>query len=577
MCTVNQLCSTHSAFVDDDVGLMEKSSAGNVDAGKQLKGLAGLPAELLDAVLRQLDASSRLPVFRTSKLLATALLRVVPWIRLTYPTQSDISGQHLRELPPFLTEVLQKRQQPKLHLALRPANGLTEAIQQRQRAEPAAAAADAARLLAWMLGAVPLCGAVDRLTISWSERPDLPWEPVFSAALATSFPALTSLTFYCVSMTIHQLAKVINHPLLVPRLLRLNLLDASITHQGDVGRSPFIGSRLQELSLKDGDLNVLGLGAATRHLRHRSGQVPLPPHLTQLKVTCSYEDVSTGPSMGWDWVTLAVAVSSLTQLRHLQLNMKKPDIVRSSSEPLPLLQALAHLPSLHTLAMDHYVLGQEQLDTLLALTQITRLRLLTFTGLTSSRASADCSWRWLSLGRLDWVTAAYLPLHSLTHPMRLHQLVKDTVEDPTAEVLAAAELNLCVSNKAGLVLYGGMYLSKATVNQLTYLYLTHSRRTAQQPLQPTVASSSHSGPSTSLASSGSPKGHITPGGPGGNIGLGVQQGGLAAAGVQALMQRLGRCVKVLYIDVRGLSGLILSEANQQALFFLFPKADIRFW
>ncbi|GFH25625.1 cytoplasmic tRNA adenylyltransferase 1, partial [Haematococcus lacustris] len=88
----------------------------------------------------------------------------------------------------------------------------------------------------------------------------------------------------------------------------------------------------------------------------------------------------------------------------------------------------------------------------------------------------------------------------LTHPLRLRQLVKDTGE-PSVEVLAAAELNLCVHNKAGLVLDKGMYLSNATVNLLTEQYLSHSHRTAQQPTHPTVASSSHSGPSTSLASS----------------------------------------------------------------------------
>ncbi|KAJ9532910.1 hypothetical protein QJQ45_011005 [Haematococcus lacustris] len=101
-------------------------------------GLQGLPAEQLDAVLSQLDERRRLPVFMTSKLLATALLRVVPRIQLTYPTQHDVIGQHLRELAPFLTEVLQIRQQPKLHLTLQPASSLTDAIVRRGEAESAA-------------------------------------------------------------------------------------------------------------------------------------------------------------------------------------------------------------------------------------------------------------------------------------------------------------------------------------------------------------------------------------------------------------------------------------------------------
>ncbi|KAJ9532162.1 hypothetical protein QJQ45_003927 [Haematococcus lacustris] len=180
---------------------MEKSSAADANKGKQLPGLQGLPEELLDAVLSQLDASSWLQVFGTSKLLATALLRISPRIQLTYPTPPDFLGQHLRELAPFLTEALQKRQQPRLHLTLQPASCHTDAIMQSHRAEPAAAASDAARLVAQMLGAVPLCGAVDSLTIGWHHtwnhtwHHTWNWEPAFSAALAASFPSLTSLAY----------------------------------------------------------------------------------------------------------------------------------------------------------------------------------------------------------------------------------------------------------------------------------------------------------------------------------------------------------------------------------------------
>ncbi|GFH15394.1 hypothetical protein HaLaN_11617, partial [Haematococcus lacustris] len=150
-----------------EYGLMKKSSAGDVNKGQQLQGLQGLPAELLDAILSQLDERRRLAVFRTSKLLATALLRMCPRIQLTYPTQHDVIGQNLRELAPFLTEALRNRQQPKLHLTLQPASSLLDAIEQ-----------------------MPLCGAVDSLAISWQNNLDLPWEPDFSAALASSFPSV---------------------------------------------------------------------------------------------------------------------------------------------------------------------------------------------------------------------------------------------------------------------------------------------------------------------------------------------------------------------------------------------------
>ncbi|KAJ9532161.1 hypothetical protein QJQ45_003928 [Haematococcus lacustris] len=238
-----------------------------------------------------------------------------------------------------------------------------------------------------------------------------------------------------------------------------------------------------------------------------------------------------------------------------------------------LLPVLANLPSLHTLVLDDAVVGQEQLDALLALTQITHLYVVYFSGLTCSRASADCSWRKLEVHTMDLVTAAYLPLHSLTHPLNVHYLcdkADHTEEQPSIEVLAAADLNLCERNKAGMMCHD-MHVSMATVNLLTAQYLSHSRRTAQQLTQPTEPSSSHSGPSTSLPSSSSPEGHITPGGPGSSSG----QGGSAAGG-QALLQRLGRCVKVLRILVPGLGEARLSSANLQALPVLFPIADIVF-
>ncbi|KAJ9532909.1 hypothetical protein QJQ45_011003 [Haematococcus lacustris] len=529
--------------------LMKKSATGDMNKGQQLQGLQGLPAELLDAILSQLDARSRLQVFRTSKILTTALLRVLPSIQLTYPTQHDIIGQNLRELAPFLTEVLQNRQQPKLHLTLQPASCHTDAVWET----------DAARLVAWMLGAVPLCGAVDSLTISWDRHSNLPWEPAFSAALASSFPSLTSLTLEQCIVSIDHLAKAISHPLLSPRLLHLDLKRVHITHEGQYGRSPFIGSRLQELFLHD-----------VFDVHHHAepeflyGLLPLPPTLTQLEVKGSYGD-------HWDWVRVTAAVSSLTQLQQLRLFDDEIEFNGSRPDFMALLLALAHLPSLHTLQMSEDVVGQEQLDALLALTQITHLSIMKFSGLTSSRASAACSWRQLEVNWMDWDSAAYLPLHSLTHPLHL-TLVED-IEKTSIEVLAAAELNMCERNKAGLVLDGNLWLRKATVDLLTEQYLSHSRPAAQQPPHPTVASSSsNSGPSTSLASS-SPEGHIMAGGSGSSIGQGGQQGVLAAAGGQALMQRLGCYVKELHIRMRQGEESLSSDAKQ-ALAVLFPDAVI---
>ncbi|KAJ9532550.1 hypothetical protein QJQ45_010629 [Haematococcus lacustris] len=460
--------------------------------------------------------------------------------------QNDIQRDNHCELAPFLLKMLQNRQHPKLRLTLRPAKGLMDAIRQRHRAEPAAAASEASRLVAWMLGAVPLCEAVDCLVISWRDDLELPWEPAFSAALAAFFLSLTSLTFQMARMSIGHLATVLTHPLLLPRLLHLDIMGADITHEGQLDMSPFIGSRVQKTSLS-GWVEVGG----ERELL--SGLVPLPPTLTQLEVT-NLLDLDLV-----DWVRLAAAMTSLTHLQELRLLGEYSDFETTGPGPTALLRALGHLPSLHTLVMECTVVGQEQLDALLALTQIARLDVYGFSGLTSSQAGAACSWKQLEIWRLDWVSAAYLPLHSLTHPLQLHELVKD-IEEPSMEVLAAAELNLCERNKAGLVLDRGMYLSKANVDLLTEQYLSHSRCTAQQPLKSTVASSR-------------PEGHITPGGPGGSSGQGGQQGGPAAGG-QALMQRLGQGVKVLHIMVQGLGEARLSSATLKALPVLFPMANV---
>ncbi|KAJ9532071.1 hypothetical protein QJQ45_003748 [Haematococcus lacustris] len=405
---------------------MNMSSADDLNVEEQLSGLQGLPAELLNAVLRQLNASSRLRVFRTSKFLAKALLRIVPSIQRSSPP-----FQHFRALAPFLTEVLQDRQHPKLRLTLELVHHLFQQDTQHD--------SQRALLVARMLGAVPLCRAVDCLTIIWHNGLAFPWEPVFSAALAASFPSLTSLTFQGGRMSIGNLANVINHPLLSPRLLHLDPdldietnditditetsditettettditetsditettettditetsdiiettettditetsditettettdisdMDADITHQGQLDMSPFIGSRLQRLRLS-------GWVKVDKESESLSGLLPLPLHLSQLTVT----GLKEWEGMEWkhDWDILAESVSSLTHLQQLRLY----DQYRAYREhkeigpgPMALLQALAHLPSLHTLLLEDYVVGQEQLTALLKLTQIT--------------------------------------------------------------------------------------------------------------------------------------------------------------------------------------------------------------
>ncbi|KAJ9533102.1 hypothetical protein QJQ45_018157, partial [Haematococcus lacustris] len=457
------------------------------------KQLLDLPDELLGAVLRQLsDGKTRLQIFRTSKRLATVLLQHMPVIHLTYPLVYRENADDIKPIAPFMTKALHDRYNPPLHLRLHPEKKLFKAIK---------AVAAGNRLTARSLSALELCPAVTCLTLRFTESFTFSWEPVFSAALAASFPSLTHLILKDVTLSATQLRQVISHPLLLPRLRGLGLCDARITDAARLATSPFTGGKLQELYMR----RYTGWDF-TPHL------TPLAPHLTHLAV------LSDTALYTPQWDSLAAAVSSMTCMQRLELSMyMELEPGEGFSAMLPV---LAHLPSLNTLMMSHErVVGQDQLDALLALTQITYLVVNSFCNLTESRATAGCSWQQLVLKQTVWSPMQLLPLHSLTHPLHvdvIHSSFRPggAIED----VMAAAELNMCELNKAGLVV-DDMRLNRAAIDLLTEQYFSHSRRTAQQPPHPTVASSSsHSGPSTSLASSSSPEGHVTPGGQCSSIG-----------------------------------------------------------
>ncbi|KAL6762102.1 hypothetical protein V8C86DRAFT_718237 [Haematococcus lacustris] len=93
---------------------------------------------------------------------------------------------------------------------------------------------------------------------------------------------------------------------------------------------------------------------------------------------------------------------------------------QSSLDSVPqLLQLLPALPQLHTLQLPEAEMRQQELEALLAATQITSVQLKSVE-LTSSHAATPCSWQRLELiGSISYDTAAYLPLHSLTQPLVL--------------------------------------------------------------------------------------------------------------------------------------------------------------
>ncbi|KAJ9505852.1 hypothetical protein QJQ45_026716 [Haematococcus lacustris] len=558
----NREFESNGTVETDDVTLSDTQQAMNKPlllAGTQL---LDLPDEVLGAVLRQLrDGESRLHVFRTSKRLAIALLQHTPAIELEYPLGADgyedseengtcptAFEYRTQRLAPFLTHALLARKAP-LQLSLQPAEGLLNKLKDFYEVEEDSKAvhAVAAELASNTLGALELCPAVTHLTVTFTERVGCFWQPGHTAALTAAYPSLTSLTMKDFMTTFTQLSKLLRHPALLSQLQRLDISDLYMcgwddSEAGEPRNSPFTGLRLQQLSLG------VGYWDNWPHL------APLAPHLTQLAALSLEPD------------SLAAVVHSLTNLQHLRLRMEGTDASQRA-----VLSALAQLPSLHTLELPVTDVGQVALDQLLALTQVTFLCVRRFKDIALSRATAACSWKQLELEGwdLDWVTAAHLPLHSLTHPLQVSQLVGS--EEVGVEVLAAAELNLCEYNKAGLEVED-MPLSLSCVDLLTELYLSHCH----------LASSNDSGPSTStsLPSSSSPEGHMPAEEAGSGRGLGGRQG--AAAGGQALLQRLGPYVNKVTITLPVLTGRVnfgrpvLSPANLQALAALSTKKGIAF-
>ncbi|GFH29399.1 hypothetical protein HaLaN_28046, partial [Haematococcus lacustris] len=124
----------------------------------------------------------------------------------------------------------------------------------------------------------------------------------------------------------------------------------------------------------------------------------------------------------------------------LRLKQLRLDIREES--PLPNLQPLAqHLTQLH---ISTSLWAQQELDALLAATQLTSIQLHSINGLTSSRADAPCSWQRLELTASSWfiraTTAAYLPLHSLTYPLLLSTL--GFISQESTALVTAAVHNL---------------------------------------------------------------------------------------------------------------------------------------
>ncbi|KAL6751460.1 hypothetical protein V8C86DRAFT_3106728 [Haematococcus lacustris] len=250
---------------------------------------------------------------------------------------------------------------------------------------------------------------ITHLTFSKPPYKRLDCSRSLAQCLMGSFPALTSLALHGYSIPCSGLASLLSHPQLSLQLQQLDLTGITILQakRPEPGAATlanlFHASRLKQLSLLINNMD----GEGNNHLPNLQ---PLSQHLTQLYITLPGGVV-------WRFDEFTAALQPLAQLRVLRIS-------QFGDHPGGLPSLLQELPRLHTLQLpDAVVKGQEQLDALLAATQLTSIQLRSLERLTSSRADVPCSWQRLELtGRVDCATAAYLPLHSLTQPLLLDVL-----------------------------------------------------------------------------------------------------------------------------------------------------------
>ncbi|KAJ9532504.1 hypothetical protein QJQ45_010583 [Haematococcus lacustris] len=291
-----------------------------------------------------------------------------------------------------------------------------------------------ANILAHILDKLGSCAAVEAVKLTRSGAPHhhnavaLACTPGLAQRLLDSFPGLTAIALHKYTISCSHLAGLISHPQLALQLQQLDLTGTSICQAGQPHQpgavtlaNLFQGLRLKRLSLDVGHENIsLEPWTMTDNGDELLPDLrPLAQHLTQLQWReLPYLDIYRS----------ALGLRTLSQLK--VLTVCNPNCLWG------LIGDLRALPQLHTLQLAETTLRcTHELDILLAATQLTSIQLASVQGLTSSRASAPCSWQRLELtGSIDCTSAAHLPLHSLTQPLVLGELCcsVDLVTTPEA-------------------------------------------------------------------------------------------------------------------------------------------------
>ncbi|KAJ9520383.1 hypothetical protein QJQ45_000124 [Haematococcus lacustris] len=280
-------------------------------------------------------------------------------------------------------------------------------------------------LLAHALAKLDNCAAVEvcKLVSSGTYYSDncrhLHCSPGLAQQLLDCFPSLTALTLEGLCVSNDALASLLSHPPLALQLQQLHLTDDSAP-AGDEPR--LVGPVFQGLQLKQ--LSIAAVRPKQPGTPPLPSLQPLAQHLTQLHLVIGYNCE----------IDLSFFMEYLQPLAQLQvLTLSHLDRLNGLTE---VLQAL---PQLHTLQLPQVtVSGQQELDTLLAATQLTSVQLGTVKALDTSYADAPCNWQRLELSLdIDWTAIAHLPLHSLSQPLVLGNLRINVWDSPHPESAAA--------------------------------------------------------------------------------------------------------------------------------------------
>ncbi|KAJ9517561.1 hypothetical protein QJQ45_025105, partial [Haematococcus lacustris] len=288
-------------------------------------------------------------------------------------------------------------------------------------------------LLVYALAKLDKCAAVEVCKLVSSgeyhrdKRKHLRCPPGLAQQLVDSFPSLTDLTLQGLCVSSDALASLLSHSPLALQLQQLDIADITVPN-GEDGEEPgAVGTLFQGLRLKQLSIDVI-------HPK-QPGTPPLPyfqplaQHLTQLHLNqCGHAIV-----MGY----FREYLQPLAQLRVL--------IITHLDGEGYLTEVLQALPQLHTLQLQRTsIKDQQQLDTLLAATQITSLHFSNVESLDTSYADAPCCWQRLELtGWVRWkaiAILAHLPLHSLSQPIVLEILDVSAKEISDPEMAAAFHL-----------------------------------------------------------------------------------------------------------------------------------------